>query len=164
MNKIEVNHTPDFMNGLTILLTLLWGVFTFCACFIASEIALMLSMGFLFVIIGIALFVDFRKTIVEYDTQKIHWKWLCLDYTLNFADIDSFYYTIVSERTRYGYNRRFEVVFKVNDETLRLNDRLKTEDIENSISGNSGNIKLMQLYKFIENICPEKSEDFIKTD
>ncbi|MDE5618961.1 MAG: hypothetical protein K2I80_00330 [Ruminococcus sp.] len=72
--------------------------------------------------------------------------------------------TIVSKRTRYGYYRRFELIFYVKNTELKLNDELKTEDIESSVNGTPDNIKLMQLYKFIENICPEKSEGFIKTN
>ena len=83
---------------------------------------------------------------------------------VNFEDMDSFYYTIVSERIRGGYIRRFEIGFNVKNSELKLNDELKTEDIESSVNGTPDNIKLMQLYKFIENICPEKSEGFIKTD
>ena len=61
------------------------------------------------------------------------------------------------------YFRYFELVFKIKDHEFKLNDKLKTEDIENSINGSSDNIKLMQLYRFIENIYTEKSKGFVKT-
>lgn len=164
MKKIQVNHTPDFMKGVAIACACLWVIFTFYVCDIIPKFAMLLSIGLLLLIVGVASCIDYRKTTVEYDTEKLHWKWLWLNYTINFEDMDSFYYTIISERTRYGYIRHFEIGFNVKNSKLRLNDRLKTEDIENSISGTPNNIKLMELYKFIENIYPEKSEGFIKTD
>ncbi len=163
MKKIQVNHTPNFMKQVTIASVFLWIVFTFSVCYIIPKFSLLLSLGLLLFIIGIAFYMDSRKTTVEYDTEKLHWKWLWINYTVNFKDLNSVHYTIVSERTRYGYFRYFELVFKIKDHEFKLNDKLKTEDIENSINGSSDNIKLMQLYRFIENIYPEKSKGFVKT-
>lgn len=165
MKKIEVNHTPDFMHGFAIAVSFLWILMTIVFAYTFEyAITLMLSIGLFLTVIALAFFIDCKKTIVEYDTQTIRWKWLWLTYTVNLNDMESVHYTITSERTRYGYNRHFEIVFKVKDDELRLNDRLETEDIENSINGTPDNIKLMQLYKFIESICPTNSKGFIKTD
>lgn len=164
MKKIEVNHTPDFMTPVAIAMIILWVISTVIICYNTSEVtALFLSMGILMAILGVAVYTDCTKTTVEYDDNKIRWKWLWLTYTVNFKEMESVYYTIVSERTRGGYIRRFEIVFKVKDNELRLNDRLRTEDIENSINGTPEDIQLMQLYKFIENICPEKCSGFVKS-
>ena len=165
MNKIQVNHTPDFIKGLAIAFAFLWIISTFIICYtMAKLIAVFLSITILLIIIGVGWCIDYRKTTVEYDAEKIHWKWLWLDYKVNFSDIDSVNYTIIHQRTRYGYNHRFEIVFQLKDCTQsRLNDSLESEDIENCINDNSDNIKLMKLYKFIENIYPEKSGGFIKT-
>ena len=116
-------------------------------------------------ILGVSWYIDCRKTIVEYDTEKVHWKWLWIDYTANFSDINSVHYTIVHERTRYGYNHRFEIVFYLkNSKELQLNDRLQSEDIDNCINGITDNIRLMKLYRFIENVYPEKCSGFVKTN
>lgn len=163
MNKIQVNHTPDFMKGVAIFFAFLWVIFIFIVCGIIPKFAMLLSLGFLLLIIGISCYIDSRKTTVEYDTEKIHWKWLWFEYTINFEDMKSFYYTIVSERTRGGYIRRFELIFWLKDGELKLNDELRTEDIESAINGITDDIELLQLYKFIENIYPKKAEGFIKT-
>lgn len=164
MKKIEVHHTPDFMKEVIIACVALWIVSVFFICYAVQEIiALFLSLGILFSIIGFAYYIDDRKTVVEYDTEKIRWKWLWCTYTVNFKEMESVHYTIVSEYARYGYIRHFEIVFKVKDNELKLNDNLKTEDIESSVNGTPDDIKLMQLYKFIENVCPEKSKGFIKS-
>ncbi|MCM1505549.1 MAG: hypothetical protein NC177_00215 [Ruminococcus flavefaciens] len=166
MKEIEVNHTPDFMKWVAIAMFILWIISTVIICYNTSEaIALLLSLGILIAIIGIAFYIDCTKTVIEYDEEKIRWKWIWITYKVNFKEMESVHYTITSERTRYGgYIRRFEIVFKVNDDELRLNDNLKIEDIENSINGTPDDIKLMELYKFIESVCPEKSKGFIKTD
>ncbi|MDE5557220.1 MAG: hypothetical protein K2J32_05935 [Ruminococcus sp.] len=165
MKKLEVNHTPDFIRDIAIALAILWIILIFiiCSAIISKLIAMFLSITILLIIIGVGWYIDSRKTIVEYDTEKIKWKWLWLEYTANFSEIDSVYYTIVHERTRYGYNHRFEIVFYLKNSTeLRLNDRLQSEDIDNCINGITDDIKLMQLYKFIENIYPEKCSGFVK--
>ncbi len=163
MNKIQVNYAPDFIKGIAIFLTVLWVIFMLSVCYIIPKFAMLLSMGFLFLIIGIGFYIDSRKTTVEYDTEKIRWKWLWFEYTVNFEDMESFYYTIVSERTRGGYIRRFEIGFNVKNTELKLNDELGTDDIESAVNGVTDDIMLLQVYKFIENICPEKAEGFVKT-
>lgn len=163
MKKIQVNHTPNFIKQVAIASVFLWIIFTFFVCYIIPKSSLLLSLGLLLFIIGIAFYMDSRKTTVEYDTEKLNWKWLWINYTVNFKNLNSVHYTIVSERMRYGCFRYFELVFKIKDYEFKLNDKLKTEDIENSINGSSDNIKLMELYRFIENIYPEKSKGFVKT-
>lgn len=166
MKKIEVNHTPDCVKGIAIALTFLWVISIFLICSLTTkEIAMFLSLTILLIIIGVSWYIDCKETIVEYNAEKVNWKWLWIDYTANFSDIDYVHYTIIHERTRYGYNRRFEIVFSLkNSKGLRLNDRLQSEDIDNCINGNPDNIELMQLYKFIENLYPEKCSGFIKNN
>lgn len=107
------------------------------------KIASFLPFIILFIIAGIDGYIESRKTTVEYGAEKVHWKWLWLDYTVNFSDVKSVHYTIIHKRTRDGYKHRFEI-----------------ENIDNCINGKSNDVKLMQLYKFIKNICPEKSKGF----
>ncbi len=166
MKKIEVNHKPEFLNEIAISLSILWVISLFIICSLMAKLmAVFLSLAILLIIIGIGVYIDSRKTTVECGAEKVRWKWMWLEYTADFSDVDSVHYTIVHERTRYGYNHRFEIVFHLKDSTeLRLNDHLEIEDIDNCINGKSDDIQLMQLYKFIENICPEKSEGFIKTN
>ncbi len=162
MKKIQVNHTPNFMKGVAIALSFLWVFFIFYVCYFIPKFATLLSIGLLLLIIGISSFIDNRKTNVEYGAEKIHWKWLWIDYTANFSEIKFVHYTIIHEQRRYGgYNHRFEIVFNLkNGTTLRLNDSLALEDIDNCIDGNTDNIKLMQLYRFIEKFYPEKTIGF----
>ncbi|MDE6832718.1 MAG: hypothetical protein K2J39_00495 [Ruminococcus sp.] len=166
MKKLEVNHTPEFSRDIAIALSVLWLILMFIICCIMTKlIAVFLSIVILLIIIGIGWYIDSRKTTVEYDTNKVKWKWLFLEYTADFNKVDSVHYTIVHERTRYGYTHRFEIVFQLTDSMeLRLNDRLELNDIDNSINGVPDNIKLMQLYRFIENVYPEKCTGFIKND
>ena len=167
MKKLEVNHTPDFIRDIAIALAILWIILMFiiCSVIMSKLIAVFLSITILLIIIGVGWYIDSRKTIIEYDTEKVHWKWLWLEYTADFSEIDSVHYTIVHERTRYGYNHRFEIVFRLkNGTTLRLNDSLELEDIDNGINGITDNIKLMQLYRFIEKFYPEKCSGFSKTN
>lgn len=85
--------------------------------------------------------------------------------TVKFNEMQYIYYTIIDRASRYGHTRRLEIVFTMNNgEKLKLTDNLTTEDIENCISGIPDNIKLMQLYRFIEKFYPEKAEGFTKTD
>lgn len=163
MEKIQVNHSPaSYAKKFAITFLFLWVIFTLIV--INTKYNILLSSGFLFIIIGIAIYIDYKKTTVEYDTEKIQWKWLWFEYTVNFKDMTSFYYTIISERTRGGYVRHFEICFIVKNNEFKLNDLIKTEDIENSINGTPDNIHLMKLFKFIENIYPEKSEGFKRTE
>ena len=166
MKKLEVNHTPEFLRDIAIALSVLWLILMFIICSVMAKlIAVFLSIVILLIIIGIGCYIESRKTTVKYDTDKVKWKWLWLEYTADFCDVDSVHYTIVHERTRYGYNRRFEIVFQLTDSTeLRLNDRLESDDIDNCINGITDNIRLMQLYRFIENVYPEKCTGFIKND
>lgn len=162
MKKIQVIHTPDFVKGIDISLVVLWVMSIFLICSLTTKkISILLSLTILLIIFGVSWYIDCKETIVEYNAEKVHWKWLWIDYTANFSDIDYVHYTIIHERTRYGYNRRFEIVFSLkNSKGLRLNDRLQSEDIDNCINGNPDNIKLMQLYRFIEKFYPEKTIGF----
>ncbi|MDE6425903.1 MAG: hypothetical protein K2K89_07180 [Ruminococcus sp.] len=166
MKKFSINHTPDFLREIAIAFSILWVISIFIICSLTAKVmAVFLSLTILLLILGVSWYIDCRKTIVEYDTEKVHWKWLWIDYTANFSDIDSVHYTIVHERTRYGYNHRFEIVFYLkNSKELKLNDRLQSEDIDNCINGITDNIRLMKLYRFIENVYPEKCSGFVKTN
>ena len=90
MKKIQVSHTPDFMKGVAITFAFLWVIFLFIVCDIIPKFHVLLSLGFLLLIIGISCYIDSRKTTVEYDTEKIHWKWLWFNYRVNFEDMDYF--------------------------------------------------------------------------
>ena len=181
MKKIQVNHKPYFIDVIIIAICVLWLISIPIIANWGVELAMtaespmkkdliikiagFLPFIILFIIVGIECYIESRKTTVEYGAEKVHWKWLWIEYKVNFSDVDSIYYEIIHKRTRYGYNHRFETVFHLkNDTTLILNDRLESEDIDNGINGTSDNIKLMQLYKFIENIYPEKASGFVKND
>ncbi len=165
MGKIEVRHTPDFMKAAVISFVILFMFLIFFICAVVKSyfVAVSLSIVLFFAMIGSAIFLDTVKTVVEYDTEKIHWKWLWLEYTVKFSEMKSVCYTITTQRARYAVIRHFEIRFNVGDRELKLNDILATEDIENCINGNADDIKLMRLYKFIERTCPEKSKGFVKT-
>lgn len=163
MKKIEVNHTPYFIRGIEIAIAFLWAGLIVFLCSVKSDSVMWVSTVGVLIMLIIASVMNDRKTIVEYDTETIRWKWLWLTYTVNLNEMLSVHYTIVSKRTRGGYTRRLEIVFNVKEGTLRLNDRLKTEDIENYINGTPDDIHLMKLYNFIEKTCPEKSHGFTKT-
>ncbi|MDE6035102.1 MAG: hypothetical protein K2G36_04250 [Ruminococcus sp.] len=163
MKKFEINNKPTFFGIIVNVLTALWTItFTMGCSIIAvlvSDTVAFISGGILLIILVIGCYIASRTTTVEYGAEKIYWKWLWYDNTVNFSDVKSVRYTIIHERTRYGYNHRFEIVFNLkNGTTLRLNDTIELEDIDNSINGTTDDIKLMQLYKFIEKLYPEKTK------
>ena len=165
MEKIYVKHDPDFMNTAAISaisIVILWLISVFAVYHFTVEFAMLLSMLSLFILLSICYFLSAIKTVVEYDTEKVRWKWLWLEYTVDLDKMESVHYTIASKFTRYGCIRRFEIVFKTKDRELRLNDLIKKEDLEKYIEGKYDDIKLMRLYKFIESACPEKSKGFYK--
>ncbi len=165
MKKFEVSHAPYFIKPITIALVLFWIVVAIVLINTLEEIqALALLLLILLAVWLIIAVMTCVWTTIEYDSEKISWKWLWLRYTVNFNEMDSVYYTVVSEFTRVGYNSRLEIVFKVKDMELKLNDRIETEDIENCINGRSSDVRLMALYKFIENIFPEKAKGFVRAD
>ena len=164
MKKIEVTHSPNFVKAITIALFLFWIIATVVFGNIFAKntaLTLLLSAGLMAAVVLIVAFLSCAKTTVEYDTEKIRWKWLWLKYTVNYNEMDSVYYTVVSQFARYGYDRRLEIVFTVKNMELKLNDRIETEDIENCISGTS-DFRLIMLYKFIESVCPEKAKGFVR--
>ncbi len=164
MKTIAVKYTPDFMNAAAVSIFIVWIVLTVVICSVMDQfLAVLLLLVNLFGMIGICFYLDGIKTIVEYDTEKIHWKWLWFSYTVHFNEMESVYYTITTQRTRYDDIRRFEIRFCIKDNEMKLNDLIQTEDIENCIHGKADEMQLMQLYKFIENVCPEKSKGFVKT-
>ncbi|MDE5557221.1 MAG: hypothetical protein K2J32_05940 [Ruminococcus sp.] len=105
-----------------------------------------------------------KKTVVEYDAEKVQWKWLWFTHTVNFNKMCSVHYTIVNRysRVKYAPYRPMplvEIVFTMNDgKKLRLNNSLT------NINDTPNNTKFMDLYKFIENIYPEKCSGFVKSN
>lgn len=181
MKKIQVNHKPYFLGVIIIAICVLWlisipiiGNWGVELAMTAEspmkkdsiiKIAASLPFIILFIIWIVDVYIESRKTTVEYGAEKVHWKWLWINYTINFSDVDSVHYTIIHKRTRYGYNHHFEIIFHLkNGSTLGLNDSLESEDIDNVINVTSDNIKLMQLYRFIEKFYPEKCSGFVKDD
>lgn len=166
MKRFELTQTSDFICSTAVVTSVLW-VFLMFGVFIEfpniATIVLMLIVPIFF--IAVIIYCMGKKTIVEYNAEKIQWKWLRFTRTVKFNEMQYVYYTIIDRASRYGHTRRLEIVFTMNNgEKLKLADNLTTEDIENCISGTPNNIKLMQLYRFIENIYPEKAEGFTKTD
>ncbi len=165
MKKFELTQTSDFICSTAMVISVFW-VFLMLGVFIAFPnifiIVLMLIVPIF--LIAVIIYCMGKKTIVEYNVEKIQWKWLRFTRTIKFNEMQYVYYTIIDESSRYGHIRRLEIVFTMNNgEKLKLTDILTKEDIENFISGTPDNIRLMQLYKFIENIYPEKSSGFLKT-
>ncbi|MDE6666462.1 MAG: hypothetical protein K2K14_09840 [Ruminococcus sp.] len=165
MKKFELTQTSDFICSTAMVISVFW-VFLMLGVFIEfpniSTIVLMLIVPIF--LIAVIIYCMDKKTIVEYNVEKIQWKWLRFTRTVKFNEMQYVYYTIIDKSSRYGHIRSLEIVFTMNNgEKLKLTDILTKEDIENFISGTPDNIRLMQLYKFIENIYPEKSNGFIKT-
>lgn len=165
MKKIEVKHTSDFICIITmissfVLIYLMLAIFIF----LPNIVTLLLFFLSIFLLL-VVMYFNRKKTVVEYNAEKIQWKYFFHSYNVKFSEINHVHYTTIHAHTQSdGYNHRFEIVFNLkNDSTLRLNDSLTGEDIDNCIIGIIDNIKLMQLYKFIENIYPEKAQGFIKT-
>lgn len=179
MKKLEVKYKPYFVDVIIIAICVLWLISIPIIGNQGAELAMTaespmkedsiikmaasLPFIILFIIWIVDVYIENRKTTVEYGAEKVHWKWLWINYTVNFSDVDSVHYTIIHKRTRYSYNHRFEIIFHLkNGSTSILNDSLESEGIDSFIEGTNNDIKLMQLYKFIENIYPEKCSGFVK--
>ena len=183
MKKIEVNHKPYFLDAIFITIYVLWLILLFPITInfgvdlamtakspMENDSIIAFASFFPFVILfsiaGIEWCIKSIKTTVEYDIEKVHWEWLFSEHTVNFSDLNSVCYTVIHKRKRYGgYTHRFEMIFKLKDDKeLILNDYIELKDIDNSINGTTDNIKLMQLYRLIEAVCPEKCTGFVKND
>lgn len=166
MKKFELTQTSDFICSTATVMSVFW-VLLMLGVFIEfpniATIVLMLIVPIFLIVVII--YCMGKKTVVEYNVEKVQWKWLRFTHTVKFNEMQYVYYTIIDRASRYGHTRRLEIVFTMNNgEKLKLVDNLTTEDIENCISGTSDNIRLMQLYRFIEKFYPEKAEGFTKTN
>ncbi|MDE5583363.1 MAG: hypothetical protein K2J08_06640 [Ruminococcus sp.] len=166
MKKFELTQTSDFICSTVMVISVFW-VFLMLGVFIQfpniATIVLMLIVPIF--LIAVIIYCMGKKTIVEYNVEKIQWKWLRFTRTVRFNEMQYVYYTIIDKSSRYGHIRRLEIVFTMNNgEKLKLTDNLTTEDIENAVNGSSKNIQLMQLYRFIENIYSEKCSGFVKAN
>ncbi|MDE6502594.1 MAG: hypothetical protein K2L10_10960 [Ruminococcus sp.] len=176
MKKFEVNYLPPICNVIATIVYVLWFISLFVIASICVDlstsrnendmklIATFLPVAILMIIILVFKCFESIPTTVEYGAEKVNWKWLKIEYTVNFSDVKSVNYKIIHQRTRYGYNHRFEIVFNLKNGTkLKLSDRLELEDIDNGINGITDDIKLMQLYRFIEKFYPQKASGFVKS-
>lgn len=166
MKKFELNQTSDSICSIATVTSVLWIILMFGA-FIEFPNIIIIALTLIVPIflIAVIIYCMGKKTIVEYNVKKIQWKWLRFTRTVKFNEMQYVYYTIIDKSSRYGHIYRLEIVFTMNNnEKLKLADSLAKEDIDNCINGNSDNIELMQLYKFIENIYPEKCSGFVKND
>lgn len=172
MKKFKINNTSDYMGIIIIPCVLL-----ICTMFfIFMDSPNIFTLLLLFLSIFIFLFIIYfngKKTVVEYNAEKIQWKYFFHSYNVRFSEISHVYCTIINKPARYGaYIPYCELVFILKNGTrLRLNDRIFTEDIdcftediESLTEDDTDGIQLMLLYKFIENIYPEKSQGFIKSE
>ncbi|MCM1315958.1 MAG: hypothetical protein NC040_06600 [Muribaculaceae bacterium] len=159
MKKFELTQTSDSICSTATLISIFWVILMF-GVFVEfpniSTIVLMLIVPIF--LIAVIIYCMGKKTIVEYNVEKIQWKWFRFTRTVKFNEMQYVYYTIIDQSSRYGHIRRLEIVFTMNNgEKLKLTDSLTKEDIENCISGTPNNIRLMQLYRFIEKFYPEKA-------
>lgn len=159
MKKFELTQTSDSICSIATVMSVFW-VFLMFGVFIEfpniATIVLMLIVPIFLIVVII--YCMSKKTIVEYNVEKIQWKWLRFIRTVKFNEMQYVYYTIIDRASRYGHTRRLEIVFTMNNgEKLKLTDNLTGEDIGNCISDTPDNIKLMQLYRFIEKFYPEKA-------
>ncbi|MBD5158977.1 MAG: hypothetical protein HDT23_01855 [Ruminococcus sp.] len=163
MKSFKINNESAFFSIIFKTFTVLWIISFLLICpvikvFVNNQTAFIFRV-ILLIIFVIGCYVASRTTTVEYGAEKVHWKWLWYDNMVNFSDVKSVRYHVIHEPTRYGYTHRFEMVFRLkNGSTVRLNDSLKSEDIDNIIDSTTDNIKLMQLYRFIEKLYPEKTK------
>lgn len=159
MKKFELTQTSDFICSTTTVISILWVFFMSTVLIDFTNIfTIVLTFIVPIFLIAVIIYCMGKKTIVEYNVEKIQWKWLRFTRTVKFNEMQYVYYTIIDKSSRYGHIRRLEIVFTMNNgEKLKLADNLTTEDIENCISGTPNNIRLMQLYRFIEKFYPEKA-------
>ena len=120
----------------------------------------------------VVMYFNRKKTVVEYNAEKVQWKYFFQSYTVKFSEISHVYCSIRYRTGRYGVQPYCELVFILkNGSRLRLNDNIftddidcLTEDIESLAEDDTDGIQLMLLYKFIEKFYPEKCARFIKND
>lgn len=159
MKKFELTQTSDFICSTATVISVLWVLLMFGVFLVFPNIFVIVLMVIVPIfLIAIIIYCIGKKTIVEYNVEKIQWKWIRFTRTVRFSEMKYVYYTIIDQSSRYGHIRRLEIVFTMNNsEKLKLTDNLVKEDIENCISGTPDNIRLMQLYRFIEKFYPEKA-------
>lgn len=105
MKKIEVNHKPYFVDVIIIAIVVLWLISIPIIANYGVELAMtaesptkqdsilkitaFIPFIILFILGIVEVYIENRKTTVEYDTEKVHWKWLWIDYTVDFSDLHS---------------------------------------------------------------------------
>lgn len=159
MKKFKLTQTSDFICSTATVISVLWVLLMFGVFMEFPNIATIVLMLIVPIfLIAVIIYCMGKKTIVEYNVEKVQWKWLRFTRTVKFNEMQYVYYTIIDQSSRYGHTRRLEIVFTMNNgEKLKLTDNLTTEDIKNCINGTPDNIRLMQLYRFIEKFYPEKA-------
>lgn len=159
MKKFELTQTSDSICSITVVTSIFWVLsMVFILPVFMSEVIVVLALIVPIFLIAVTVYCMNKKDVVEYNVEKIQWKWLRFTRTVKFNEMQYVYYTIIDRASRYGHTRRLEIVFTMNNgEKLKLTDNLTAEDIGNCISGTPHNIRLMQLYRFIEKFYPEKA-------
>ncbi|MCM1315957.1 MAG: hypothetical protein NC040_06595 [Muribaculaceae bacterium] len=167
MKKFELTYTSDLICSIATVISVFWVHLMVGVFMVFPNIATIVLMFIVPIfLIAITIYCMNKKTVVEYDAEKIQWKWLWFTHMVNFNKMCSVHYTIVNKYSRYRRPTRLvEIVFTMNDgKKLRLNNSLTIEYIESSVKDTPDNIKFMELYKFIENIYPEKCSGFVKSN
>ena len=162
MKKLKVSYTPP----LAIIISVLIWAAVVCAVVYFTD-GIWLPIG---ILLGLAAYVAFSNmgTTVEFGSGSvINCKYLFYKWNINLENIENFSYSIGSHLAG-PHSYSFDVCFHYNENGVKdyykLNTKIGREDIRRCMDGESSKLEIMQIYRYVERLYPEKAKGFVQPE
>lgn len=162
MKKLKVTYTPPFAIKISVLILVV---------IICAEVHFFGEVGlYIGILIGLAAYCIMCKkgTIVEFGNGSIiKCRYFFYKWDIDLEKIDRFSYSIESHLARGGPRYTFDIKFYYSENDVedyyKLNTSIGREEILKCMEGGVHKLNILQIYRYAENLCPEKAGGYVES-
>lgn len=110
--------------------------------------------------------MHFHKATLSCSGEKLDFHYLWIKKSIALGDIKAVWYSYGRENQRYSHLGRIILCVKTFDNReYDFSDYIDTEDILSKLDNITNcNVPLLNMYRYLADICPEKAKGYIKND
>ncbi len=167
---IKITHHPFNYNYAAIPISIAVAFITVSACaasgnITASDIWLCIA-AFIAPTAISSVLMHFPKATLSCNGEKLDFHYLWIKNSIAISDIKAVWYSYGRENQRYSHLGRIILCVKTYDgKEQDFSDYIDTEDILSKLDNITNcNVPLLNMYRYLADICPEKAKGYIKND
>lgn len=171
MKTVYVNHKPWWIGYLLGTAAVVLLLISFSAAMLSEahpwrKAAAVVSVIIMIMVIIAGIIIDNSETEVKCLEDKLECRLLSARWEIDLTKLDTLSYTVTGHRSRYGSWHTVDLIFRYGRDSAceekSLEIKISSDDVGECLAGRIEKIPAMQIYRWVEELYPEKAAGYIK--